>query len=293
MRYRINHTTKYAYTEPVPVCQNKLHLAPRNTRTQLCREYNLLVRPEPSEIDSQSDFFGNQVDYFSVHSVHRGLSVTSTSLIEVPDRAVPPTTADSIPWEEVARNLQAPATTADLEACLYVFPSEFIEPSPQLAAFAAETITAGKPIFTAAQELTARIHREFKYISGVTHVGTPLEQVLQQRAGVCQDFAHLEIACFRSLGLAARYVSGYLRTLPPPGKPRLVGADASHAWLSVYCGPTGWVDFDPTNNVIPSVDHITVAYGRDYADVCPIQGVFVGGGDHTMMVSVDVQPLVN
>ncbi|MCA9209436.1 MAG: transglutaminase family protein, partial [Planctomycetales bacterium] len=143
----------------------------------------------------------------------------------------------------------------------------------------------------AATDLNARIHTEFAYDPRATTVNTPLEQVLKQRRGVCQDFAHLAIGCLRAMGLPARYVSGYLRTIPPPGQPRLVGADASHAWLSVYCGPLGWVDLDPTNNVIPTTDHLTVAWGRDYSDVCPIQGVFVGGGQHTMTVSVDVEPL--
>ncbi len=139
--------------------------------------------------------------------------------------------------------------------------------------------------------MTARIHEDFVYDPRATTISTPVQEVFDQRKGVCQDFAHFEIACLRSLGLAARYVSGYLRTIPPPGKPRLIGADASHAWISVFCGPLGWIDFDPTNNVIPSADHLTIGWGRDYGDVCPLQGVFVGGGKHDLSVFVDVMPL--
>ena len=161
-----------------------------------------------------------------------------------------------------------------------------------LAAYAKESFPAGRPILQATADLTRRIYEDFEYRPQSTDVNTQVAEVFGKRVGVCQDFAHLQIACLRSLGLAARYVSGYLRTIPPPGKPRLVGADASHAWLGVYCGgDVPWIDFDPTNNMIPDTDHVAVAYGRDYGDVCPVQGVFVGGGDHTLSVSVDVAPM--
>lgn len=289
MRYRISHTTKFSYSEPVPVCQNKVHLCPRTNRTQTCMAYRLLVIPEPVVVDTHMDFFGNTVDYFSLVDSHRGLSVTATSEVEVA-ATTPPDLEATPAWEEVVKQLHARPPSSEVKDCLFAFDSDYIEADPALADYARGSFTAERPIASAAMDLTRRIYEDFEYKPQATHVKSQVADVLELRAGVCQDFAHLQIACLRSLGLAARYVSGYLRTVPPPGKPRLVGADASHAWVAVYCGSTGWIDFDPTNNVIPSGDHVTIAYGRDYADVCPIQGVFVGGGDNAMSVSVDVAP---
>jgi len=237
-------------------------------------------------LDAKQDFFGNEVDYFSLHSPHSRLSVTGTSVVGV----APPTLPESSPaWEEIASQIQSPSAQDDLDACLFCFGSEFTQLGSPFADFAKACFTPNRPIIEAAKELTHIIYDQFNYDPRATTVSTPVTEVLNNKAGVCQDFAHLQISCLRSLGLAARYVSGYLRTTPPEGKPKLVGADESHAWLSVYCGEYGWLDFDPTNDVIPSTDHITLAYGRDYADVCPLQGVFVGGGDHTLTVSVTVE----
>lgn len=295
MQYRITHTTKYAYSESVPVCHNKVHLAPRSMPNQRCTDFRLLVIPEPSEIESSRDYFGNQVDYFSLVHAHRGLAVTAISSIVVAEEPLKQLPEDSPSWEEVVEGIQSlPAENvidSEIETQLLAYGSDYAKPQKQFAEYASVSFLPGRPIVEAAQDLTRRIYEEFEYDPRTTNVSTPVAQVLAQKSGVCQDFAHLQIACLRSLGLSARYVSGYLRTLPPEGKPRLVGADASHAWLSVYCGELGWVDFDPTNNVIPNTDHITLAYGRDYNDVCPIQGVFVGGGDHSMSVSVDVEEL--
>lgn len=286
MRFRISHTTKYTYSEPVSVCQNKAHLHPRDTTSQACLDYRLLVVPDPMSLDAKQDYFGNQIDYFALHSPHSRLSVTGTSLVEVD----PPTVPETSPtWETIATQLRSPANPDELQACLFRFDSEFTQVAPPFADFARACFTPDRPIIEASKELTHIIYDQFKYDPRATTVSTPVAEVLANKAGVCQDFAHLQISCLRSLGLAARYVSGYLRTLPPPGKPKLVGADESHAWLSVYCGELGWIDFDPTNDVIPATDHITLAYGRDYADVCPLQGVFVGGGDHTLSVSVTVE----
>jgi transglutaminase-like putative cysteine protease len=178
-----------------------------------------------------------------------------------------------------------------LEICQFAVDSPHVKARAELAEFAQGSFTPGRPWLEALLDLTRRIFEEFVYDPAATNVSTPLDTVLAMRRGVCQDFAHLQIGCLRSLGLPARYVSGYLQTTPPPGKPRLVGADASHAWLSAWCGAHGWVDVDPTNNVQPSLGHVTVAWGRDYSDVCPIKGVFIGGGDHRMEVSVDVEPI--
>lgn len=289
MKFLITHTTKYQYPDPVSACKNKAHLRPRSTAWQRCTDYRLLVVPEPVELNIRTDYFGNEVDYFSLHMPHRSLSVTATSSIDLDPAAPPP--KSSPPWETIQQQLVAPASDAILDACLFRFDSAFAYADTKFADYARISFTPGRPVFEAASDLMHRVHAEFKYDPRATTISTPLAQVFAERAGVCQDFAHLQIACLRSLGLAARYVSGYLRTLPPPGKPRLVGADASHAWISLYCGEAGWIDFDPTNDVIPGTDHLTLAYGRDYGDVCPLQGIFVGGGDHTMSVSVDVNPV--
>ncbi len=236
------------------------------------------------------DFFGNRATSFSILEAHHGLSVTATSLVDVSGPTALEETS-SPRWEDVRDTLRRDATPGGLASYQFVFDSPRISSSKPLRSFAQESFPPKRPIVEAALDLTARIHEQFAYDPKATSVNTPLEDVFSNRRGVCQDFAHIEIGCLRSLGLASRYVSGYLRTIPPPGKPRLVGADASHAWLSVYCGELGWIDFDPTNNVIPKSDHISVAWGRDYSDVCPIRGAFVGGGQHSMTVSVDVEPL--
>ena len=194
-------------------------------------------------------------------------------------------------WETIRDGFRSLLDSDRLEAVQFRFNSPSVVTSSDFFDYARPSFPAGRPILEAVADLTTRIHTDFKYDPRATTVNTPLEDVLELRRGVCQDFAHLEIGCLRSLGLAARYVSGYLRTIPPPGKPRLIGADASHAWLSVFCNELGWVDVDPTNDCFPTTDHITVAWGRDYTDVCPINGVFVGGGSHAMKVSVDVEPL--
>lgn len=289
MKYEVSHTTKYSYTEPVPVCHNQVHLAPRNLPTQTCTDFKLLVTPAPSDCGQRIDYFGNQVDYFSIDTVHRGLAVTATYGLEVNPRRLPE--AKGAPsWEDIAADLAGDRSPEKLSTFQFTFASRLIPRSHLFANYARPSFSPRRSILASLLELTARIHEEFVYDPRATTISTPVQEVFDQRKGVCQDFAHFEIACLRSLGLAARYVSGYLRTIPPPGAPRLIGADASHAWLSVFCGPLGWIDFDPTNNAIPSSDHLTIGWGRDYGDVCPLQGVFVGGGQHEMSVFVDVTP---
>lgn len=290
MKYQIRHTTRYVYSDPVPACHNQVHLAPRSMTNQSCHDFNLLLSPAPVERHRRLDYFGNQVDSFSIHEAHMGLTVTADSVVEV-QKWTPPAPSSTVPWEQLVKTLKESRRPDHIAAYAYVFPSRYVPIKSQYGEFARSAFPAGRPILEAVLELTRKIHKEFRYDPRATTIHTKLSDVYTQKAGVCQDFAHLQIACLRSLGLAARYVSGYLRTLPPPGKPRLVGADASHAWLSVYCGEVGWIDFDPTNNTIPGLDHITVAWGRDYADVCPIQGVVLGGGNHVMSVSVDVEAI--
>ncbi len=288
-RYRVSHATRYLYSEGVPLCQNELHVKPRDTARQTCRSHRLEINPLPHKIDESRDYFGNPIQFFTIQDRHHELSVAAHSEVELHTAEyLPPdkTTA----WEEIA-GLQRGPVRDDLEVRQFIYDSPHVTALLSLADFAKLSFTPGRPWLDASLELMARIHGDFSYDPTATNVATPLETVLEMRRGVCQDFAHLQIGCFRSLGLPARYVSGYLLTTPPPGQPRLIGADASHAWVSAWCPRFGWVDFDPTNNVVPSLEHITVAWGRDYSDVCPIKGVFIGGGEHAMNVSVDVEPL--
>lgn len=287
--YRITHTTTYRYADAVPICHNEVHLTPRDTYWQSCNHFRLAIKPHPEAVGKRLDYFGNILHHFSIQESHRRLSVSAISRIDVRARELP-SLSKSPAWEQVRDSFRRSLDASHLEAIQFNFDSPSVTASNRLLEYARPSFPAGRPILEAVQDLTKRIHTDFKYDPRATTVNTPLEEVLELRRGVCQDFAHLEIGCLRSLGLAARYVSGYLRTLPPPGKPRLIGADASHAWLSVFCEDWGWVDVDPTNDCFPSLDHITVAWGRDYTDVCPVNGVFVGGGTHTMTVSVDVEP---
>lgn len=289
MRFRITHTTKYTYTDPVAVCHNLVRLAPRRTEQQSVESFRLTVSPEPADQTERTDVLGNRIDYFCIPRAHKGLSLTAVSEVSVADRTVLPAT--SLAWEDVRESLRRRDNPRLAEAYRFAFPSTHIPESAALREYAEESFSPGRPILEAARELTHRVFTDFDYKPGATTVSTPVVEAFEKRVGVCQDFAHVQIAMLRSLGLAARYVSGYLRTLPPPGKPRLVGADASHAWLAVYGGRAGWVDYDPTNDCVPGTDHVTLALGRDYADVAPVQGVFVGGGDHALSVSVDVAPL--
>lgn len=289
-KFKVVHTTVYTYSDAVPICLNEVHLEPRSSNRQRCLSNRLLVRPTPTLIEHRIDYFGNDSSFFSIQEAHQRLTVTAISKVqvwagEVPDPAM------TLPWEQVRDTLRHDRTPAGLDAYQFVFDSPYIKASQPLMELASRVFSPGRPILEASLALTRLIHREFKYDSTVTNLSTPLADVLRLKAGVCQDFAHLQIGAMRSLGLAARYVSGYLQTVPAAGQPRLVGSDASHAWLSVWCPPAGWIDLDPTNNQIPSTEHITLAWGRDYDDVCPITGVFVGGGKHSMSVSVDVLPL--
>lgn len=293
MQYKITHNTTYYYSETIPVCHNEVHLTPRDGRAQTSRHHRLSIKPRPSALAKRLDYFGNHCHYFAILEGHKKLSVTAVSRVDVQD--TPPPDVDASPaWNDIRDLVRHDRQPQNLEALQFVYPSPSVSLPEVLREFAARCFPDGRPILAGVRELTDRIHREFQYDPQATTISTPVEKVLELKRGVCQDFAHLQIAALRALGLPARYVSGYLRTLPPPGRPRLVGADASHAWLSVYTGAGGWVDVDPTNNCFTGSDHITVAWGRDYADVCPIKGVFLGGGTgdaHRMTVSVDVEPL--
>jgi transglutaminase-like putative cysteine protease len=291
-RYEVVHATTYYYTEPVALCHNELHLAPRTTARQTCLRHSLEVSPAASEVEESIDYFGNRVNLFRVSEPHVEFSVTARGEVGLaPARVID--AAATPPWTHVVEHLRAAAEPGAFEATQFAYDSPLVTVDDQLAAYARPLFPRDRPWLEAILDLTKRIHRDFVYDATATNISTPLATVMELRRGVCQDFAHLQIGCLRAMGLAARYVSGYLLTSPPPGQPRLIGADASHAWLSAWCPGLGWVDFDPTNDVVPDLEHITVAWGRDYDDVCPIKGVFVGGGEHSMRVSVDVQKIEN
>ena len=287
MTYNILHRTLYDYTAPVTVSHHVARLEPRGTSVQAQESFSLKIFPEPTLRKEREDYFGNQLCLFSIQEVHSKLEIITHSRVTV-RRETPPVSETTPVWEEVAALFRDPVSPEVVEPYQFVFDSPQVRASFELADYALESFPMGTPLLVGARELTRRIFTDFKYDPKATTVATPLEEVVEKRRGVCQDFAHLGIACLRSLGLPARYVSGYLRTRPPEGKPRLIGADASHAWFSVFCPGAGWVDFDPTNNVQPGEEHITVAYGRDFGDVSPVAGIITGGGKHEVKVSVDV-----
>jgi len=286
MKYRVRHSTVYAYGETVPNCQNEAHLKPRNVAYQKCLSSTLTVSPRPATLVERTDYFGNHVSFFTIEEGHRQLAITAESVVAVAAPAVP-LIANSTPWEDTVAALSA-YMPINFEARHFTFGSPYVPLSDDLALFARQSFTPGRKLLEAVLDLTHRIFEGFKFDPAATCVNTPPSEVLRLRKGVCQDFAHLEIGCLRSLGLAARYVSGYLLSDPPPGQPKLVGADVSHAWVSIYLPEFGWYDLDPTNDIAPSTRHVTLGWGRDYGDICPIKGVFIGGGQHTMRVSVDV-----
>ena len=289
MTYRILHKTTYNYKHPVSVGNHVACLTPRSLPYHHCIRHELRVSP-PVNLTQRIDYFGNQLSFFTIQQPHKRLTVEARSEVAIEERS-PASLNCSIGWEEAAKILSGDHSPKSLEAYQFVFESPRIRPGAQFAAYALKSFTPGRPYMEALLDLTRRIHTEFRFEAKATNVRTPTEEVFRTRCGVCQDFAHLQITCLRSLNLAARYVSGYLRTHPPPGRPRLIGADVSHAWISAYCPGIGWLDVDPTNNVVPSHNHITVGWGRDYGDVSPLRGLILGGRDHTLKVSVDVEEI--
>lgn len=289
--YKIEHTTTYSYESPVRICHNIVMLYPRSSNVVQPSYYRITVKPHPETLVRREDYFGNQLHSFSLNESHKQLVVSASGRVKVSYAAlVEPSATEA--WEMVREAVDAKTDRNWFDACQYRFPSPRIDIDARYASFARRSFLKNRPIVEAALDLTQRIFREFKYDAEATEVYTPTAAAFEMRHGVCQDFAHVQIACLRSIGLSARYVSGYLRTVPPPGKEKLIGADQSHAWVSLYCGQTvGWVDLDPTNNRSCDTDHIPIAWGRDYNDVIPVRGVFLGGGEHSIQVSVDVQEL--
>jgi transglutaminase-like putative cysteine protease len=280
--YKVRHDTHYHYATLVATSQHTACLKPRELPYQHTRAHHLVIDPPPSSASQRVDYFGNIVDQFQIVRPHTELTVSARSVVEVRERDAPVNQDASTPWD------QAEAVAAEVSQ--FRFSSPHAPVLPEIRAYAERSFPPGQTVLGGALDLMHRIHAEFSFDSSATNISTPVTRVLADRRGVCQDFAHVQLSCLRSLGLAARYVSGYLLTDPPPGQPRLIGADASHAWIAVHCPRYGWTDLDPTNDVIVGLRHVTVAWGRDYGDVSPLRGVLLGGADHSLRVSVSVVP---
>ena len=292
--YHVVHETRYDYESPVSLSRQLLHLTPRDCAWQSCLAHAIEIDPEPGLAQTGVDHLGNPVVCLAIEAAHDCLRVCARSAVEVRSRRAPqPLTSPA--WEDVAAALAYGARPVHVDAARYLFESPYVRVKREFAAYARPSFGARRPLLDAVGELMQRIHAEFTFDPKATNVATPVQKLLEDKRGVCQDFAHLMLAGLRSLGLAARYMSGYLLTRPPPGRPRLIGADASHAWVSVYCprldGNGGrWIDFDPTNNVQPDTQHVTLAWGRDFGDVSPLRGVILGGETHALDVAVTVTP---
>lgn len=290
MNYHITHRTLYEYAAPVSVSHHVARLELLTTATQSPADFSLQVVPTPALRRERVDYFGNRLCFFAIQEIHSRLEIITQSRVAISARPSPRPEATAA-WSSVAEMFCDPVSPGVVEPYQFVFDSPQVRASPELAAYARESFPGETPLLVGVRDLTRRIFGDFKFDPKATTVATPLEVFWEMRRGVCQDFAHLAIACLRSIGLPARYVSGYLRTHPPEGRDRLVGVDASHAWFSLFVPGAGWVDFDPTNNVQPGEEHVTVAYGRDFGDVSPVAGILTGGGEHTVKVAVDVEPV--
>jgi transglutaminase-like putative cysteine protease len=273
----------------VSLCHNIARLLPRSTTNQQCNKSSIVILPEPDIRNEYEDFFGNKLLYFAIEQEHKKLSVTVLSEIEKQANGL--TTIEkqsSLTWETVKKQLSQ-TISEHFDVRQYIPETAMTEATAEILHYTLQSFTPGRSIAEAARDLTARIYKDFTFKPGFTTVATPVAEVMKLRKGVCQDFAHLAIACIRSVGLAARYMSGYIETIPPPGVVKLVGVDASHAWFAVYDTVAGWLEFDPTNNLVPGAQHITVAWGRDYVDIAPLTGLISSSSSHELKVSVDVR----
>ncbi len=295
MDFIVTHITEYSYSDEVVFCHNIATIKPRVSPGQKLLEYNLKINPQPTEFSERKDFFGNNISRFSIQQEHKKLSVTSVCKIARDYEAIRERffsdNCTKVTLQEALLLLKNNDLN-NLEAKQFILDSTLIKNSKSaIKDYALQSFKPNRSVFEAANELMQRIFIDFDFVSGFTNVSTPLDVVMEEKKGVCQDFAQIAIACIRSVGLPARYVSGYIETLPPPGKPKLVGADASHAWFAIYIPSFGWVDFDPTNNKIPDNQHIVVGWGRDYYDVPPLKGVVYSSGTSKLSVSVDIRAI--
>jgi transglutaminase-like putative cysteine protease len=287
--YTVLHRTTYQYKSDVAYSRLVAHLVPRATKRQASLQVDVSVTPQPAKRFERTDFFGNTTTWFVIDEPHDTLEVLAESRVAV-EPVVPLVPATSLAWELVRESFDTALGTSAYESVQFTFDTPLTATDETVVAYARSSFPRGEPLLAALIDLNHRIHADFTFDAEATDTRTTVKQAFELRAGVCQDLAHVGIACIRSMGLAARYVSGYLLTHPPPGRERLVGADASHAWFSAWVPPYGWVDFDPTNDMLPSDQHITVAWGRDYGDVTPIHGIITGGSEQDVEVAVDVIP---
>lgn len=290
MIFDVSHKTLYSYSSPVVQSQHLVHLTPRPLPGQIVRNHSIIIEPAPAVRHDGIDAFGNRLILIDIEVPHDELSLNARSTVETV-AAPAPDFAQSSPWDALDGRFSTPDGGLDLDVIQYRCASRLATPTREIQAYAAASFAPGRPVLEAAMDLTHRIHSEFKFDSTATDISTPISEVLRQRRGVCQDFAHLSLACLRAYRVPSRYVSGYILTHPPPGQPKLQGSDASHAWIAVWSPEHGWVEFDPTNGLLVTDEHVRVAHGRDYEDVSPISGVLLGGGEHTVAVSVDVTPV--
>lgn len=289
MRYKIRHTTEYKYQEPVGTCLNRLCLTPLSMPQHQCISSEIEINPTPDEMNYRTDFYGNTLLFFSSFKEHDHLDITSLSEVEIDGRANAGLASESTLLSRDVKQTLLNNPEENQDEIEFVLPSQYIPDSEEIKNFALDCFQEQSTLWSSCQLLMQKIFKNIEFKPGFTTINTPVEAVIKGKKGVCQDFAHLMIACLRNMGIPARYVSGYIETLPPPGKKKLVGSDASHAWVSVYFPTIGWVEFDPTNNLLPSDKHITIAFGRDYHDVAPIKGVVFGSGKQTLDVKVDVE----
>ncbi|HTE30929.1 MAG TPA: transglutaminase family protein [Chryseolinea sp.] len=289
MRYKIRHVTEYTYQDAVGLCHNRLCLTPLTNNQQVCLSAEIRIVPAPDDFNYRKDFFGNTLAFFSTYKEHNQLEVTSVSEVELKGR---PETDQAfncpVLWQDVEQLLVSQGKEA-YDIFQYALPSRFIPHSEVIKAFAEDCFNEDGTLWAACNALMQKIYKSVEFKPGFTTINTPVEHVVKDKKGVCQDFAHLMISCLRNMGMAARYVSGYIETTPAAGKEKLVGTDASHAWVSVYFPTVGWVEFDPTNCLLPSYKHITVAFGRDYHDVAPLKGIVFSSGKQNLTVKVDVE----
>jgi len=288
MKYEVTHTTRYEYPLPASLCHNIVYQVPAEYEFQQVHKFTYQIHPEPNYLVNRRDFFDNQYIYFSIQKSHKKLTVEVKSEVEIDSpgwAGINPAT--TLPWEDVVAWLHT--LNAGNEIRQFYLESDHVVFIPGVKEYAMQSFTPARPVMEAMLELNQRIFRDFKFTPGFTDISTPLADVFEYKKGVCQDFAHFALACVRSIGLSARYVSGYIETLPAPGKPKLVGSDASHAWMALYIPDAGWVEFDATNNLLVNDKHIRVATGRDFADIVPLKGIVYSGGGQKMVVSVDVR----
>ncbi len=290
MRYRVRHVTAYHYGQVVDLASHLLHLLPRSLPGQQVIAAGIVAEPQPAHASEATDHFGNRVTRLFLEGAHERFTVTAAAEVAV-EFAAPPPAEQTLAWEAVAAMAQAGGAAA-WQAAEFALPSPLLPPSAAARDYAVPSFTPGRPVLAGLLDLLRRMKRDFAFRTGVTSISTPVDQVLALRAGVCQDFTHVMLAALRGMGLPARYVSGYIRTRPPPGQAARRGVDQSHAWVGCWLGPQhGWVDVDPTNELVVKDEHVVLGWGRDFADISPLRGVILGGGSHRLTVSVELEPL--